>query len=88
MADRRSVIDMFGSHHEHAKHRGSAFGIPALRTNDIDSAEIANSPELEGDFEAERHRAAASSHEKIRHYEHGDDDGPVVPGSSSGFTHP
>jgi hypothetical protein len=81
---------MFSSHHEHAgpEHNGSAFGVRLLRTNDIHSAEIARSPELEGDFEAERHRAAASAHVTLRHYEHGDHDGPTVPGTSAGYTHP
>jgi hypothetical protein len=81
---------MFSSHHEHARreHTKPASGFPALRTTDIHSAEIAGSPELEGDFEGERRRAAESTHDPIRHYEHGDDDGPVIPGTTSGLTHP
>lgn len=81
---------MFSSRRERARQEkhGSAFGIPALHSHDIDSAETASFPELEGDFEAERHRAAAASHEKITPYEHGDDNGPIVPGTSSGLTHP
>lgn len=80
---------MFGSHEHGRRERGtSAFGFPALRTADIHAAEIATSPELEGDFEVERHRAAESGREKIERYEHGDDSGPVIPGTTSGFTHP
>lgn len=43
---------------------------------------------LEGDFEAERRRAAAASDESIEPYEQDQIDKPNLPGSSSGLTHP
>lgn len=42
---------------------------------------------LEGDFEAERRRAAEGAHEAAEPYE-GEDRGPTLPGTTSGFTHP
>jgi hypothetical protein len=42
---------------------------------------------LEGDFEAERRRAAAAAHEPAAPYE-GELDKPVLPGKTSGLTHP
>ncbi len=43
---------------------------------------------LEGDFEAERRRAADASDERIEPYEQDGMDRPNLPGSSSGLTHP
>lgn len=42
---------------------------------------------LEGDFEAERRRAAEAAHEPAEPYE-GEDDRPSLPGNSAGLTHP
>ena len=42
---------------------------------------------LEGDFEAERRRAAEAAHEPAEPYE-GEGDKPAVPGSTAGWTHP
>ena len=42
---------------------------------------------LEGDFEAERRRAAAAAHEPAESYE-GEEDKPALPGTSAGWTHP
>lgn len=42
---------------------------------------------LEGDFEAERRRAAAAAHEPAPPYE-GEGDKPALPGSAAGWTHP
>jgi len=42
---------------------------------------------LEGDFEAERRRAAEAAHEPAQPYE-GEGDKPAVPGSTAGWTHP
>ncbi|MCU1443030.1 MAG: hypothetical protein JWQ59_1180 [Cryobacterium sp.] len=41
---------------------------------------------LEGDFEAERRRAASATHEKIAPYAH--DDGPTFPDDKLPLTHP
>jgi len=43
---------------------------------------------LEGDFEAERRRAADAADEQIEPYEQDQIDKPTLPGSSSGLTHP
>ena len=43
---------------------------------------------LEGDFEAERRRAAEASHERTEPYEDDSVDKPVFPDSTSGLTHP
>ena len=42
---------------------------------------------LEGDFEAERRRAAQAAHEPAQPYE-GEGDKPALPGSAAGWTHP
>jgi len=42
---------------------------------------------LEGDFEAERRRAAEAANEAAEPYE-GEERGPNLPGTASGFTHP
>lgn len=42
---------------------------------------------LEGDFEAERRRAAEAAHEPAASYE-GEEDKPALPGSAAGWTHP
>jgi hypothetical protein len=42
---------------------------------------------LEGDFEAERRRAAEAAHEPAESYE-GEEDKPALPGTSAGWTHP
>ena len=43
---------------------------------------------LEGDFEAERRRAAEASHEQTEPYEDDSLDKPVFPDAASGLTHP
>ena len=43
---------------------------------------------LEGDFDSERRRAAAASHEDIEPYERGEDAPPVLPSTTPGLTHP
>jgi len=43
---------------------------------------------LEGDFEAERRRAADATNEQIEPYEQDEIDKPTLPGPSSGLTHP
>ncbi|TFC46384.1 hypothetical protein E3T37_06920 [Cryobacterium sp. TMT2-10] len=43
---------------------------------------------LEGDFEAERRRAAAAAHEPTQAYENDSLDKPVFPDSTSGLTYP
>lgn len=43
---------------------------------------------LEGDFEAERRRAAAVSNDPVEPYEQGEDEKPVLPGKTAGLTHP
>jgi hypothetical protein len=45
-------------------------------------------PGLEGDFEFERRRAAAASHEPVEPYEHDEGSAPVLPVSAPGQTHP
>lgn len=42
---------------------------------------------LEGDFEAERRRAAEAAHEPAEPYE-GEEGKPTLPGTTSGLTHP
>jgi hypothetical protein len=42
---------------------------------------------LEGDFEAERRRAAEAAHEPAKPYE-GDLEKPVLPAKTAGLTHP
>lgn len=42
---------------------------------------------LEGDFEAERRRAAEAAHEAAEPYE-GEETKPTLPGTTSGLTHP
>ena len=43
---------------------------------------------LEGDFEAERRRAAVAADESIEPYEQYEIDKPHLPGATSGLTHP
>ena len=43
---------------------------------------------LEGDFEAERRRAAAAADEQIEPYEDDSLDKPAFPDATSGLTHP
>jgi hypothetical protein len=45
-------------------------------------------PGLEGDFEFERRRAEAASHETSAPYEHGEGGRPVLPATAPGLTHP
>jgi hypothetical protein len=45
-------------------------------------------PGLEGDFEFERRRAEAASHETRAPYEHGEGESPVLPATAPGLTHP
>ena len=51
-------------------------------------AQIGGFTGLEGDFEAERRRAAEAAHEQTEPYEDDSLDKPVFPDSTSGLTHP
>ena len=62
-------------------------GKPSRHHADKHGAESYGFTGLEGDFEAERRRAAEAAHEPAESYE-GEEDKPALPGSAAGWTHP
>jgi hypothetical protein len=69
---------MWGAHGKHRPSSNAESGSPGT-----DNSGFAG---LEGDFEAERRRAASASHEKIEPYVH--DDEPPFPDEALPLTHP
>ena len=69
-----------------AKKRGQAR--TARRESRRQGTQIGGFTGLEGDFEAERRRAAEAAHEQTEPYEDDSLDKPVFPDSTSGMTHP
>lgn len=82
--DRKSKTDSSAAHSSGVEPRAKASG---RKPSEKHGAESYGFTGLEGDFEAERRRAAEAAHEPAEPYE-GEGGRPSLPGTSSGLTHP